>query len=993
MRKTLSLLLILIILIPYYLSAQKNLPSTQEKDIMAARQVVMRLIGMKSEAFSFEKIPSANGLDAFEVIARNGKVQVKGSSTIAMTRGAYEYLRQACNIQYTWSTDHVTPPSSLPDLNIPMTVSPYKYRQYYNVCAYGYSTAFWNWEQWQKELDWMALHGINMPLAMGGQEAIWQKVFKDMGMTDQELKNHFTGPAFLPWQRMGNVNKHAGPLPQSYIDGSRDLQKQIMFRMQQLGMEPVVPAFSGFVPDAYKRIYPDASLQEVKGWCNFPDSTKSYLLSPGSSDFINIGKRFIEEYQRNYGRSKFYLADLFNENEVPVSANGKSAELAEYGKSVFDAIQAADPQGIWVMQGWLFYNNSAFWDQEAVKSLLSKVPDDRMLIIDLANEEFQGWKKHNGFYGKPWIYSIIHNYGGNNQLIGNLPVYASGAGEMLAHPGKGNISGFGISPEGIRNNEVVYELLSDVAWSSKPIDIKAWLKNYVKQRYGKDDDQLFQAWLGLLESVYMSPTVHPINIYQGRPGMNPGSNLTDSKAFDLAVATFLDQADRYITNPGFRNDLVQLVVQFAGMKTDFLISRALQLHEQGNTTESAQLFEKVKELMLMMDALTYTLPHQRLETWIEDARKWGKTRQESDYFEANAKRQVTVWGTPVLYEYASKVWSGLIRDYYLNRWMNFEASLKSGLPANFTEWEENWIQTPGLQSKAPATGDMLSYARALYNAAGSYTLKNSLPVTIKTKNKGNGNVEVSFLANAGGPDGIFTPLQNPQEKIEKKAKKDVKKESGTVAAIPEVKIYYSLDGSYPGPGSIIFDKPFMVNLPSTIKAAAYYENKPYGTATILDLPVSYGRPVTLAPPPSPKYNASAAQSLTDGLRGSTDFKAGNWLGFEGDNLFATINLESTRKISELTVSYMESGNSWIFGPSAIVVHTSDNGVTFTPVYSYDLSTQHWSPVAALKSFKASFPETEAQYVRVTVYNQGTCPTGSACEGKKSWLFVDEITVK
>jgi len=993
MRKTFLLFIILTSIIPYSLTAQKNLPSTQEKEIMAARQVMMRLIGMKSEAFSFEKIQSENGLDVYEVNAKNGKILVKGSSTIAMTRGAYEYLKQACNVQYTWSTEQLTPPSSFPDFILPRTISPFKYRQYYNVCTFGYSTAFWNWEQWQKELDWMALHGINMPLAMGGQEAVWQKVFKDMGFTEQELRNHFAGPAFLPWQRMGNVNKHGGPLPQSYIDGSRDLQKQVMIRMQQLGMEPIVPAFSGFVPEAYKRLYPDARLLEVKGWCSFPDTMKAYLLSPGSSDFINIGKRFIEEYQRTYGKTKFYLADLFNENEVPVTAENKQTELAEFGKSVFDAIQAGDPQGTWVMQGWLFHNNAAFWDKEAVKALLSKVPNDRMLIIDLANEEFQGWKKHDGFYGKPWIYSIIHNYGGNNQLIGNLPVYASGAGEMLTNPGKGNISGFGISPEGIRNNEVVYELLSDVAWSAKPVDIKAWLKSYVKQRYGRDDDQLFLAWLGLLESVYMSPTVHPINAYQNRPSMNPSGNLADSKAFDAAVAKFLVQADQYMVNPRFRNDLVQLVVQFAGMKTDYLISRALQLHQQGQSAESADLFEKVKELMLMMDALTNTLPQQRLETWIEEARKWGKTKQESDYFEANAKRQVTQWGTPVLYEYASKVWSGLIRDYYLNRWMNFEASLKSGSQMNLTEWEENWIKTPGLTSKAPVTGDILSYARALYNAAGSYALKYSQPVTLRPKNKGQGNVEVSFHANPSGPAGIFEPLPDPKEKKEKKEKKEVKKETGKAASIPEVKIYYSLDGSNPGPGSPSGDQPVSVTLPATVKAMAYYDHKPFGSVTTLELPVSFGKPVTLSPLPSSRYAASAGQSLTDGIKGTTDFKAGNWLGFEGDNLFATINLGSKQKISEVTVSYMESGNSWIFGPSAIVIHTSENGVTFTPAYSYDLSTQHWSAATILKSFKANFPETEAQYVRVTVFNQGTCPSGSACEGKKSWLFVDELSVK
>jgi len=75
------------------------------------------------------------------------------------------------------------------------------------------------------------------------------------------------------------------------------------------------------------------------------------------------------------------------------------------------------------------------------------------------------------------------------------------------------------------------------------------------------------------------------------------------------------------------------------------------------------------------------------------------------------------------------------------------------------------------------------------------------------------------------------------------------------------------------------------------------------------------------------------------------------------------------------------------------VHTSLDGVTYTPVYTYDFDIHHWKLTNSHKKFTASFPETEARYIRVSVLNQGICPKGSPCEGKKSWLFVDEIIVK
>ncbi|MFZ4549673.1 MAG: alpha-N-acetylglucosaminidase, partial [Bacteroidales bacterium] len=402
MKNTFLLIIILLVSFSIKTNAQAKVQNSADKQIMAAKQVMMRVVGMKSTSFQFEIIPAENGLDVYEVIAVGGKVLVKGSGTIAMTHGAYDYINKACNMQYTWSSQPLVLPRDLPDFSIPRTVSPYKFRQYYNVCAFGYSTAFWHFSDWEKEIDWMAMHGINMPLAMMGQEAIWQKVYNDMGITNQELGDFFTGPAFLPWQRMGNLYKHNGPLPQSYIDQSMELQKQILARMTQLGMTPIVPGFAGIVPAAYSRVKPATPLREMKGWCNFPADYKSYILPPGTPDFTKVGKNYVNAYRQTFGDVHYYMADLFNENEVPVSAANRNEELAIYGRSVLDAITDADPDGVWVMQGWLFYNNEKFWDKTAVESFLSRVPNEKMLIIDLANESFAGWKKHDGFYGKPW---------------------------------------------------------------------------------------------------------------------------------------------------------------------------------------------------------------------------------------------------------------------------------------------------------------------------------------------------------------------------------------------------------------------------------------------------------------------------------------------------------------------------------------------------------------------------------------------------------------
>ena len=77
-------------------------------------------------------------------------------------------------------------------------------------------------------------------------------------MTENDLRDFFAGPAFLPWQRMGNMNSFGGPLPEGWHKFTLGLQHSILERMRGFGMTPVLPAFSGFVPPAFQTRFPDS---------------------------------------------------------------------------------------------------------------------------------------------------------------------------------------------------------------------------------------------------------------------------------------------------------------------------------------------------------------------------------------------------------------------------------------------------------------------------------------------------------------------------------------------------------------------------------------------------------------------------------------------------------------------------------------------------------------------------------------------------------------
>ncbi|MDR3627251.1 MAG: alpha-N-acetylglucosaminidase [Ignavibacteriaceae bacterium] len=685
--------------------------------VKAAYNLLNRIIPGYSKDFHLFINEAGNNKDEFEVEASNGIVTITGSSAIALTKGIYFYLRNAANCMITWNGNHIDLPKVLPDFAKTKINTPYEYRLYYNVCTYGYTTAFWDWNQWEKEIDWMALHGINMPIAMIGQEEVWQKVWKSLGITDEELSNYFSGPAFLPWHRMGNINKHGGPIPQSYIDKSAELQKKILNRMRELGMNPVVPAFSGYVPSSFKRIYPNADIITMKPWAGFPADNGTFMLSPLSKHFAEIGKKFIEEYSKEFGQSHLYLADAFNEMTVPVSKDNRYKELADFGKAIFNSINSADSTGTWVMQGWLFYSDATFWDKPSTQALLKDVPDKRMIIIDLAEESFQGWKKLDGFFGKRWIYSVIHNYGGHNQLFGNLPFDAKDPSTMLADSSHGDMAGFGISPEGVENNEIVYELLSDVAWTDKPINLNKWIEDYCSARYGKYPEQVLEAWMYLLKTVYSTNGAFPHDLFQFRPKDGLKSDLEPNDDLDKATDLFLSGSESLKGNSLYTADAIQIAVEFASSKADQLLDKAIGFHKKNEFNKRDIAFDKAFTLISKVDELLSAHPLYRINRWIDFARSWGKDEKEADFYEENAKRQITTWGGPYLTEYASKIWSGLVKNYYLPRWEKFADSLKTGAACDLFNWEEKWITTPVKHFDEAKPDNPVQFAKDLVSEA------------------------------------------------------------------------------------------------------------------------------------------------------------------------------------------------------------------------------------------------------------------------------------
>jgi len=690
--------------------------SKNEENTKDALAVIERLIGNRASEFELSIVENKenNKSDWFEIETKNNRVQIKGSNNTAICYAAYNFLRDIGAVLVSWEGNRVALPKAWPEYSKKGT-TPFQYREYLNACTFGYTTPWWDWKRWEQEIDWMAMHGINLPTAMEGQEAVWQELWKEYGLTSTQLEAHFAGPAFLPWQRMGNINSLEGPLPQEWFSKKEELQKKILERMRALDMHPVVPAFSGYVPKAFAEKHPEAKITELKSWSG-GGFASTFLLDSKDPLFKQIGKRFIEIYTKMYGKSNFYLADSFNEIEPPVSEHNKYEELSNYGSAIYETINEAAPGAVWVMQGWLFGDNKEFWTKEATSAFLSKVPNDRLMIQDYANDRYKVWENQEAFYGKQWTYGYVHNYGGSNPVYGDLNFYKNELTSLLKNPNRGNVVGYGAMPEGLNNNSIVYEYIYDLPWSQGEQPVNDWLTKYLNARYGQTTSKsVFQAWELLLESVYnikywetrwwndragayllfKRPTA-TITEFKGNPG--------DKKKLKEALDILTKEAKKYDKKNFINYDLIDASRHYYSLCIDEDLIECVKAYQQKDIAKGDQIFKKIEKQALDIDKMMSRQPLNSLDQWVKSASDYGDSPEVSKLYVKNAKTLITLWGGEGhLNDYASRSWNGMYKGFYWPRWKMFLEALKKSAVDNtpFDEtkereliknWEIKWTE-------------------------------------------------------------------------------------------------------------------------------------------------------------------------------------------------------------------------------------------------------------------------------------------------------------
>ena len=173
---------------------------------------------------------------------------------------------------------------------------------------------------------------------------------------------------------------------------------------------------------------------------------------------------------------------------------------------------------------------------------------------------------------------------------------------------------------------------------------------------------------------------------------------------------------------------------------------------------------------------------------------------------------------------------------------------------------------------------------------------------------------------------------------------------------------------------------YIVNYRNALKTAIKENLASFKDVTLLTVPKKYANE-------DPKV-------LTDGALGGNSFYS-NWLGFEGNNLNAVVDLGELKEIKSLSMNFLQVTNHIVFFPVQVEFFYSDDNLKWKSLGKVsnksDLSPK--SKVNDIQTFSINVGELKARYIKVIADNMSKAPIWHHGADLPSWIFADELIIE
>jgi alpha-N-acetylglucosaminidase len=450
--------------------------------------------------------------------------------------------------------------------------------------------------------------------------------------------------------------------------------------------------------------------------------------------FTEIGKEFISELTKEYGTDNLYAIDQFIEMNPEI---GDTSYLKNMSKTVMSSVTEADPKGKWVLQTWPFNFHSNFWTPERTKAYFDGVPDDRMIALELQGEAWSstGWYKHDSWYGKPWVWSVLSNFGDKVEMFGGLTQITENFEKVLSSPEKGNLSGLGLMNEGLGYNPVVYDFVTDMVWETGVPDLDTWKEQYLKSRYGIINEDIINSWEYIFNYFYTKSHHFQGNKIISRPYLVE-KDIWPSEPSVLGAESLIGIEDKLKNIDTYQYDIVNLFRDIFGQYAGHLLFEVTSNYENKDIEKFNESVKEFNDLSEELEQLIATREEFLFGKWIADSRERATNAEEELLYEWNAKAIITNWGGEYargLNSYAKKDWAGLYSSYHLRRWNKLFDLMKSEIAGgekldmdrfnkDITVWEDNWNNLREENISSVPTGNSIVLAKELWGKYGNKIL-------------------------------------------------------------------------------------------------------------------------------------------------------------------------------------------------------------------------------------------------------------------------------
>jgi alpha-N-acetylglucosaminidase len=665
-------------------------------DLEPERAVLKRLLHERASQFELGRMAADDGRERFRVSTANGHIKVDGSTPSALLFGVNWYLKYIAHVQISINGIRLGPARAWP---LPAEViekdTPYAYRYALNENVDGYSAPYWRWARWEHEIDVLALSGVNAMIVERGMDSVLYRMFIDVGYSDAEIRGWITQPAHQNWQLMGNLCCFNGPISGALLHKRATGARQIVARLRELGITPVLPGFYGIVPADFQNKFPQAHVIPQGEWAGF---TRPGWLDPRDPMFAKLAAAFYRHQRELFGDSSIYDMEVFQEGgtsgDVPVP---------EAARALQGALSAAHLGASWMMLAW---------QGNPRQDLLEGVDRRHLVVIDIDHDRVPRDDRNRDFLGAPFLFGGIWEFGGRTTLGANIVNIT----ERLQRLGRtnGNMAGTAVFTEGMDTNPFAFDLFTEMAWRSDPVDTAQWTADYVRRRYGAADVHALAAWRVLLDTAYAiriddvkfnsERDAAQESLFDAQPSLtvNRASNWSpeamryDADRFRRALPQLLQVAPALRASETYQYDLVDIARQTLANESRSLLPQIKTAYDAKDRPRFETLTQRWLHLMDLQDQLLSANRYFLVGAWLADVEPWASGHEESARLKIDARSILTTWGDRKasegadLHDYGNKDWAGLTRDYYRARWqMYFESldqELRTGRHGDAIDW-------------------------------------------------------------------------------------------------------------------------------------------------------------------------------------------------------------------------------------------------------------------------------------------------------------------